>query len=99
MEQMKQASLDGTPVMRPLLFDFEDELLINVDDEYMFGPDLLVAPVTEINAKSRKVYLPGNCTWKDAWTGQIYKGSEWITVETPLDQIPLFLRGETNFHI
>ena len=91
--------MDGTPVMRPLLFDFDEEILTTVDDEYMFGPDLLVAPVTEINARSRKVYLPGNCTWKDAWTGQTYKGGEWISVETPLDQIPLFLRADTRLQI
>jgi len=99
MEQMELASIDGTPVMRPLLFDFDDEVLITIDDEYMFGPDLLVAPVTEINSRSRKVYLPGTCTWKDAWTGQTHLGGEWITVETPLDQIPLFLRGETSLDI
>jgi alpha-D-xyloside xylohydrolase len=99
LAQMKQASIDGTPVMRPLLFDFDDEVLISVDDQYMFGPDLLVAPVTELNTRSRNVYLPGTCTWKNAWTGQTYVGGEWVTAQTPLEQIPLFLRAETSLEI
>jgi alpha-D-xyloside xylohydrolase len=99
MDQMKQASIDGTPVMRPLFFDFDDEILTTIDDEYMFGPDLLVAPVTEPKAKSRNVYLPGMCKWKDAWSGQTYMGGNWIMVETPLDQIPLFLRETAKLDI
>ncbi|MFN2233050.1 MAG: TIM-barrel domain-containing protein [Anaerolineales bacterium] len=99
IEQMKKASIDGTPLMRPLFFDFDDEILTTIDDEYMFGPDLLVAPVTKLNAKSRKVYLPGTCKWKDAWSGQTYMGGDWLQVETPLDQIPLFMRADTKLDI
>ena len=67
MKQMKLASEDGTPVMRPLFYDFcGDKNVYDIGDEYMFGPDLLVAPVVEPGARKRMVYLPEGCRWKDA---------------------------------
>jgi len=92
LEQMKKASTDGTPVMRPLFYDFDEELLVTIDDEYMFGPDILVAPVTELHATSREVYLPKGVNWKDVNTGQVYEGGQTIRVETPLETMPLFTR-------
>jgi len=86
--------------MRPLFVDFpSDAVCYQVDDEYLFGPDLLVAPVLDIVIKIRNVYLPANDTWKDAWTNQVYPGGQWISVEAPLDRIPLFLRGDSNLPI
>jgi alpha-D-xyloside xylohydrolase len=58
----------------------------------MCGPDLLVAPVTELHATSRKVYLPKGVNWKDVNTGQVYEGGQTIQVETPLETMPLFTR-------
>ena len=64
MSQMKLASEDGTPVMRPLFYDFcGDGNVYDIGDEYMFGPDLLVAPVVEQGARKRMVYLPEGCRW------------------------------------
>ena len=59
MEQYKAAAADGTPIMRPLFFDFHTDLESQtVDDQLMFGPDYLVAPVLQKGVQSRSVYLP-----------------------------------------
>lgn len=93
MEQMKLASEDGTPVMRPLFYDFSgDGNVYDIGDEYMFGPDLLVAPVVEPGARKRMVYLPEGCRWKDAGNSMVYDGGRWIEADAPLDRIPLFLK-------
>src|SRR5690606_9315046 len=69
-EVMKDAHEIGTPVIRPIFYDFhQDEAAWEIEDQYMFGPDILVAPVLYPQAKSRRVYLPKGTRWKDAWTG------------------------------
>jgi alpha-D-xyloside xylohydrolase len=93
MAQMRVAHEKGIPPVRPLFVDFpSDAASWAVEDEYMFGPDLLVAPVLSAQARSRKVYLPGDCSWVNAWTDQNLSGGQWIDAEAPLEQIPLFLR-------
>jgi len=93
MRQMKVASAKGTPPMRPLFFDFaDDRAAADVDDQFMFGPDLLVAPVLHAGATSRKVYLPAGAKWTDAWTGKQFRGGQTITAAAPLERIPLYLR-------
>jgi len=100
MKQMAIASEIGIPPMRPLFVDFpSDPVCYQIEDEYLFGPDLLVAPVLDADVNMRNVYLPANSTWRDAWTDQIYTGGQWIPIETPLDKIPLFLRGDSNLPI
>jgi alpha-D-xyloside xylohydrolase len=100
MEQMLTASETGAPPMRPLFFDFpNDPASYGVEDQFMFGPDLLVAPVTIESARSRDVYLPTETTWKDAWTDEVYQGGQSITIDAPLDKIPLYLRGEAQLPI
>lgn len=92
-EQMELTHAKGTPIMRPLFFDFKDDKAAwDVDDQYMFGPDLLVAPVMEAGAASRKVYLPAGASWTDAWTGKTYQGGTVIDADAPIDIIPLFLK-------
>ena len=94
MKQMKLASVKGKPPMRPLFFDFPDDTVgQTVDDQFMFGPDLLVAPVLEAGVTSRNVYLPAGAKWTDAWTGKSFKGGQTIKAAAPLDKIPLFLRN------
>jgi alpha-D-xyloside xylohydrolase len=94
MGQMRAAHETGIPPMRPLFVDFpSDADSWAVEDEYLFGPDLLVAPVLDAGARSRKVYLPAGGSWKNAWTDQIVSGGQWIDADAPLDRIPLFLRG------
>lgn len=92
-ELMRVASLEGLPVMRPLFFEFpEDERGWTVGDEYMFGPDVLVAPVTVAGAVTREVYLPAGAEWIDYWTGERFSGGGTVEVAAPLERIPLFLR-------
>ena len=84
----------GAPYMRALFMDFpSDPNVMNVPDEYMFGPAFLVAPVTEQGATSRNVYLPYGCDWFNYWTNQRVKGGETIRVDAPIDTIPLFVRA------
>jgi len=99
-EQMKAAHEVGTPVMRPLFYDFnEDEKAWDVDDQYMFGPDILVAPVIEEDAVERRVYLPSGATWKNAWSGEEFNGGQEIKVDAPLDVIPIFLKDGADIPI
>jgi alpha-D-xyloside xylohydrolase len=100
MEQMKRAHETGTPPMRPLFFDFySDPRSYTIEDEFMFGPGLLVAPVLYEGARSRQVYLPDGSTWTDAWSGNSLNGGQWITAEAPLDRIPLYLRDGAQLPI
>ena len=92
-KQMELTHEKGIPVMRPLFFDFKDDKAAwDVDDQYMFGPDLMVAPVLEAGAASRKVYLPAGASWTDAWTGKTFQGGAGIDADAPIDIIPLFLK-------
>ena len=100
MKQLAIASKTGLPLMRPLFVDFPSDLACyQIEDQYMFGSDLLVIPITQANCKSIKVYLPAISTWKNVWTGKDYEGEQWVTVDAPLDQIPLFLRGNAHLPI
>jgi alpha-D-xyloside xylohydrolase len=100
MEQMKLAHENGIPPMRPLFFDFPaDPQSWQVEDQMMFGPDLLVAPVLYEGARSRDVYLPKDSSWRDAWTNEFYSGGQWLTADAPLDRIPLYLRGKSRLPI
>jgi alpha-D-xyloside xylohydrolase len=100
MAQMKLAHKEGIPPMRPLFFDFPDDALSwEIEDQMMFGPDLLVAPVLYEGARTRKVYLPAGSSWRDAWTGEVQEGGGWLEANAPLDRIPLYLRGEAQLPI
>ncbi len=95
MEQMKLASERGIPPMRPLFFDFEkDSVAVEIEDQFLFGPDLLVAPVTRYEIRSREVYLPSGTEWTDAWTGETQPGGQKIDADAPIEKIPVFVRGD-----
>lgn len=97
-EQMKAAHEKGTPVIRPLFYDFPDQKECwDINDEYMFGPDVLVAPVLYEGMRKRLVFLPAGKTWKDVNTGRTYEGGSSIEVEAPLSQIPVFTTNGMNF--
>lgn len=99
-ECMDAASEKGTPVMRPLFFDFKDDQKAwRIEDEYMFGPDLLIAPVMEANAQERTVYLPEGVCWTDAYTKKTYEGGQTVTVPAPIDIIPVFIKDGRSFDI
>lgn len=87
---------DGTPIVRPLPFAYpNDASAVAADDEYLFGPDLLVAPATSVlttlGIGTRQVYLPAG-TWHDFWTGQTLAGPQTLTIVPDMDKIPLYVR-------
>jgi len=91
--QMQAAHEKGTPVIRPLFYDFSaDKAAWDVENQYMFGSDILVAPVLFEGAKQRDVYLPAGTTWVNVYTNESYAGGQQITVATPLAQLPVFVR-------
>ncbi len=91
---MEDAHEKGTPVMRPMFYDFpEDRECWETESEYMFGPNVLVVPVTEKDCRQVRVYLPEGCEWTNAWTGERFAGGQWITADAPIEQIPLFTRN------
>ncbi|MBS3734389.1 MAG: family 31 glucosidase [Phycisphaerae bacterium] len=93
MDQMRLASETGTPPMRPVFFDFPDDAgAYEAQYEFLFGPDLLVAPVVHEGADAREVYLPAGATWTDAWTDEALPGGQTVQAEAPLERIPLYLR-------
>lgn len=95
LEQMRRATEDGTPVMRPLFYDFPgEEALYAIGDQYLFGPSIMVAPIVEEGCTARSVYLPKGAIWTEVSTGKSYPGGTSLTVDAPLDSIPLFVRGE-----
>lgn len=92
-QQMRTAAAIGLPPMRPLFLAFPDDPPAwRVDDAFLLGPDLLVAPVTEAGARRRDVYLPAGARWTDAWTGREHHGGQTVTVAAPIEHIPLFRR-------
>ncbi|MDL2232566.1 family 31 glucosidase [Ruminococcaceae bacterium OttesenSCG-928-L11] len=92
-EQMRKASEAGTPVMRPLFYDFpQDANSWETDDAYLYGPDLVVAPVLEMDARTRSVYLPAGTDWVDVWTKTVHSGGQTIETDAPIDRIPVFAR-------
>lgn len=79
--------------MRPLFYHYNmDEIAWTISDSYLFGRDVLVAPVTEAGIRSRKVYLPKGSHWLDYHTGKWHDGGQWVECEALLDQIPLLIR-------
>lgn len=93
MKLMSVASATGIPPMRALFLEFPDDALAwEVGDQFMLGPDVLVAPVTMLGARDRAVYLPVGAQWLDAWTGKPVREHGWITADAPLERIPAYLR-------
>lgn len=109
-ELFAAAHESGQPLVRGLFYEFPgEEAAADIADEYLFGPDILVAPVTEPGARSREVYLPGAgvseaddatgdvsvapTTWTNLHTGETFAGGQTITVDAPLDVVPAFARN------
>lgn len=89
-----EASTEGDPVMRPLVYEFENDKKVSEESfDFMFGSFILVANVLERGAKTRKVYLPEGAAWFDWNTKQVYEGGQTIEVEVALNSIPMFIRS------
>lgn len=90
---MKEAHEKGTPVMRPLFYEFpDDKNCWEVEDEYLYGSKVLVAPILEKGAVSRNVYLPEGTEWFEADSGKKYLGGQWLEAPAPMESIPVFYR-------
>lgn len=90
---MEEAHKLGRPVMRTMFYQFpKDEKCWECKDQYMFGGDMLIAPVLYEDAYDREVYLPNGAEWVLVNTGEKYQGGEIISVQVPIDVIPVFLR-------
>ena len=91
-KHMKAASESGAPVMRPMFFDFpEDAVCWTTGDQYMFGDDILFAPISVRGQTERRVYLPeGDWTLTKDLSG--YKGGRWVTVRAEIHEFIAFVR-------
>jgi alpha-glucosidase (family GH31 glycosyl hydrolase) len=85
------------PLVRPLVFfDRRDAKLRDRWDEYLFGPDLLVAPVWKSGERRREIYFPKG-TWRSYWNPtERVRGPRTTTVDVPLDTIPVYVRGDAQ---
>jgi len=96
----------GTAMVRAVALEFpEDKRTPTLSDEFLFGPSLLVCPVTQPMfydqgsrpvsgaAKSRDVYLPKSSAWFDLWSGRLYEGGQTVVADAPLDYVPVFVRA------
>ena len=80
-------------IMRALVMDFaNDPAVRSIDDQFMFGPDIMVCPVTQYKARTREVYLPKDSGWIEFKSGAYYEGGQTISVAAPYEEIPLFVR-------
>jgi alpha-D-xyloside xylohydrolase len=88
-----QVTSAGYTIMRPMVFDFQNDVNVyGITDQFMFGPALLVNPVTAVGATNRSVYLPSG-TWYDFWVGLTVTGGSKMTADAPLSQMPLYVRA------
>lgn len=90
---LEEAHQTGVPLFRPLLLNYQqDSNTVNLDDQFMVGKDLLVAPIISSGATERLVYLPKG-DWYDYWTNKKHSGGTMIRVAAPLDSVPMFVRA------
>ena len=100
LERVPAALQNGIPLITPLaIFAPEDKEALKVDDQFVLGDDLLVAPVTQRGGQTRDVYLPKGI-WKDGITGKLKNGGRWLReYPVPLTKVPYFiLRPVDDFH-
>ena len=88
-----QVTHAGYTLMRPLVMDYREEVTArNIGDQFLFGPALMVSPVTDPGVDGRRVYLP-NTTWTNFWSGERFSGGKFIMAAAPLETLPLFVRA------
>ena len=87
----------GGPVMRPLWFEYpSDQRTYEVNDQFLAGRNILVAPVVSEGTLKRGVYFPAGDDWVDWWTGIRYEGNTESEIDAPLDRLPLFIRSSSS---
>ncbi|MEJ8308228.1 alpha-glucosidase [Agrobacterium larrymoorei] len=93
----REAAETGLPVQRPLFLHHEDDRrTYDIQDAYLYGADLLVAPVWQAEQTERTVYLPRNADWVHVWTGSTHEGGQEVTVDAPIGQPPIFYRTDSQ---
>jgi len=91
-----QSYLDGRPVEQPLVFQYQNDPNVrNIQDQYMWGSDLMIAPVVKEGQTERSVYLPAGSRWTDYWTNSTFDGGQTITRQTPLSVMPIYIRSDS----
>ena len=84
--------LNDYTMMRALVMDFgSDSNVLNIKDQWMFGPSLMACPVSQYLARTRNVYFPSQCGWYDLYTGQYIQGGQYKEVDAPYERIPVFV--------
>lgn len=84
----------GGSIMRAFVMDFRNDAKAReIDNQYMFGPSLLISPVTQYKARSRSVYLPQSAGWYDWWSGKMFTGKQTIEATAPYESMPIYVRA------
>ena len=87
---MRQAHEFGDPLMRTLFYEYpHDQNAWNIEDTYLFGDAILVAPIENYKETSREVYLPKGESWTNLWTRENFDGGKTVVVEADIQQIPI----------
>lgn len=95
-QQLDITSRTGLPLMQPMFYRFpEDETCYRLSDQYFFGSEILFAPIVEQGQTERKVYLPQG-KWQRTGTGEVYEGSQWVTVQADLSRFIAFVPEDSN---
>lgn len=92
----EEAVATGLPVQRPLFLHYFEEPLFAVQDQYLYGADMLVAPIVEAKVTGRLVIVPGSAPWRHLWTGKDYQPGTHF-VDSPYGQPPVFYRPDSQF--
>ncbi len=96
-DAFRESSEYNAPIMRPMVYCYQsDPRTVYIDDQFMFGEDLLIAPVTQENQQARSVYLPEG-DWYDFWNGEKVSGPVDKLVSAPLERIPVFAKAGAIF--
>ena len=91
---MHKCEESGAPIIRPLLYNYQnDKKTYEINDEFLFGDNILVSPVVEQGARQKLVYLPEGDSWIDYWTGTEFEGGQYIIKEAPLDICPIYIKA------
>ncbi|GEN56134.1 glycosyl hydrolase [Halolactibacillus alkaliphilus] len=97
---MADAHQSGAPVMRAMFYEFPDEKVAwELATQYMYGPDILVAPIVEAYLTTRQVFLPSGSSWTEAHTGDIFEGGQWLEVTADINTLPIFLRDGKQHYL
>jgi alpha-D-xyloside xylohydrolase len=90
---MAHTHATGDPAMRPMFYDFPQQPTSwQVEDQYMFGADILVAPILHAGQNTREVWLPEGETWVSL-QGERFQGGQWISADAPLERMPVYVRA------